>query len=266
MKPPTLPRWGQEATDAIREVFAGDLAGLYLYGSMLDGGNHTGRDLDVLAILAAPVEAVVYREIARRLLLVSSWNPRTRTGNPIELTVVALPDLIPWRYPPRKQFQFGEWLRPELEDGHIERPSDDPDLAILLTMARSRSIALFGPCMARLIDPVPESDIRRAIAEMLPRVIHGLPGDERNVILTLARMWVTLSSGEIVSKDEAASRMLPNVAPTQRPTLDAARRAYLGEIDDDWRVHQDAARVFAEYADHEIRKLISAAGVGLPES
>jgi hypothetical protein len=37
----------------------------------------------------------------------------------------------------------------------------------------------------------------------------ALQRDERNVLLTLARMLVTLETGEIVAKDETVRRTLP---------------------------------------------------------
>jgi streptomycin 3"-adenylyltransferase len=122
-------------------VFREHLHGLYLFGSAVSGGLRPSSDLDLLAIVAAPT-AAQYRKLSRRPLDVSSWCPTTRTGHPIELTVVALSDLVPWRYPPRRQFQFGEWLRSEFERGEISPPSDDPDIAIMLASARANSIEL----------------------------------------------------------------------------------------------------------------------------
>lgn len=44
------------------------------------------------------------------------------------------------------------------------------------------------------------TDIRRAIKESLPVLLEDIKGDEHNVILTLARMWQTVSIGEISPK------------------------------------------------------------------
>ena len=37
-----------------------------------------------------------------------------------------------------------------------------------------------------------------------------LEGDERNIILTLARIWYSVVTGNIVAKDEAAARLYRN--------------------------------------------------------
>jgi len=66
------------------------------------------------------------------------------------------------------------------------------DVAILLTAARSASEPLRGPALDQLSDSVPMPDVRRAIRDSLEPLLGDLVGDERNVLLTLARMVVTL--------------------------------------------------------------------------
>lgn len=80
---------------------------------------------------------------------------------------------------------YGEWLREQFDKGAIPEPTYDPDLAILLSQLRENSINLFGPEATEVIEPVPMTDIRRAIKESLPGLIASIEGDERNVILTM---------------------------------------------------------------------------------
>ncbi len=77
--------------------------------------------------------------------------------------------------------------------------------------------------------------------DSLDPLLDDLVGDERNVLLTLARMIVTLESGEIVSKDEAVRRVLPTVDDHSRAVLAYAAAGYLGEVDDDWTSGSRAA-------------------------
>lgn len=106
---------------------------------------------------------------------------------------------------------YGEWLREQFDKGAIPEPTYDPDLAILLSQLRENSINFFGPEATEVIEPVPMTDIRRAIKESLPGLIASIEGDEHNVILTLARMWLTSSSGRICSKDQAAEWAIPKL-------------------------------------------------------
>jgi aminoglycoside 9-adenylyltransferase len=78
---------------------------------------------------------------------------------------------------------YGEWLREQFDKGAIPEPTYDPDLAILLSQLRENSINLFGPEATEVIEPVPMTDIRRAIKESLPGLIASIEGDEHNVIL-----------------------------------------------------------------------------------
>lgn len=55
-----------------------------------------------------------------------------------------------------------------------------------------------------------------------------LEGDERNIILTLARIWYSVVTGNIVAKDEAASWLIPQLPDEYADTLQAARAEYLG--------------------------------------
>jgi streptomycin 3"-adenylyltransferase len=70
--------------------------------------------------------------------------------------------------------------------------------------------------------------------DSLPDLMKSVKGDERNVILTLARMWVTAVTGEFLPKDEAAKWAVPHLPTEQAALLDLAGRAYRGEYVDKW--------------------------------
>ncbi len=78
------------------------------------------------------------------------------------------------------------------------------------------------------------TDIRRAIRESLPGLLADTAGDERNVVLTLARMWLTAATGDIAPKGMAAEWAEPQVPPEHRALLKYAREGYLGLIEDRW--------------------------------
>ena len=78
-------------------------------------------------------------------------------------------EVRPWRYPPRCDLQYGEWLRDGYERGRLAAPEDHaPDLAPLLTMVLHGNRALFGPPPGTLLDPVPAADLRRAVLAGIP--------------------------------------------------------------------------------------------------
>ena len=218
-----VPSQARDAALEIGKILDGQLVGIYLYGSAVDGGLKPDSDVDLFILVAGTLEQPVRREVIRVTLAVSG-RPERR---PLEITIVSVDDVVPWRYPPRLELQYGEWLREDALRGDPLGPRPSPDLAVLVTQIRGRSVPLEGPPADVVLDPVPEDDLRRAMVESLPSLLEALHADERNVILTLARMWVTVESGEIVPKDVAADRLLPRVERSgSRQILQLARDAY----------------------------------------
>lgn len=72
------------------------------------------------------------------------------------------------------------------------------------------------------------------IKESLPWLIEGIKGDGRNVILSLARMWQTVSIDEISLIDVAAEWALPWLPKEYSTLLNLARKAYREEYVDRW--------------------------------
>lgn len=155
-------------------------------------------------------------------------------ARPVELIVVVQDDVRPWRYPPVCDFLYGEWLREGYERGVLPEPGSSPDLAPLLTMTLAGDTALYGPPPDRLLDPVPLVDLRRAIVAGVPQLLGDLDHDTRNVLLTLARVWTTLATDSIRSKDAAADWAIERLPSEHRAVLAHARAVYLGEEEERW--------------------------------
>ncbi len=230
----TIPKEATQALEIILESLGSAVVGVYLFGSAVKGGLRINSDVDVLVVVNHRLPEITRRELVARLMLVSGKIGNTDSVRPLEVTVINRVDVVPWRYPPKNEFIYGEWLRDEIEQGLIPEPTYDPDLAIVLNQVRSNSISLVGHNASEILDPVPMTDIRRAIMESLPGLIEGIKGDERNVILTLARMWLTAAVGEISPKDVAAEWAIPKLPKEQAALLDLARKAYRGEYVDKW--------------------------------
>jgi predicted nucleotidyltransferase len=248
-----------DQADAVVGVLAsalesGVLLGAYLYGSAVDGGLRPDSDLDLFGVLARRLTPGERRALLDGLLPISGRSTRPPEWRPVELTLVAAEDVVPWRYPPRLDFQYGEWLREEAIAGTLEAPSARPDVAILLTLVRERGRSLVGPAPQTLLDPVPPVDLVRAVQDELQPVLGDIRTDTRNVLLTLARMWCTVETAQIRSKDGAATWALARLHEAHRPLLECARAAYLGEVDDPG-YDQSSAESLAEVMAAEIRAL-----------
>lgn len=216
--------------------------GLYLTGSTCDGGLRPDSDLDILLITRVPLHLSDRRMMIEHLLRYSGRRATTQPGRPIELTSLVLDDITPWRYPAVRDFLFGEWLRDEYEAGVLPHREADPNLSVILTSARRHSLVLMGPPLAELTEPVPREHLTQSMFDALPSLLDGLVGDERNVLLTLARILFTLRTGDIAPKDVAAAEERSTLAPARARILDLAAQAYRGEVQDDWTdLHHEAS-------------------------
>jgi len=229
-----IPKETIQAYKVVEELLGSAVIGVYLFGSAVTSGLRINSDVDVLVVVNQRLTEVVRRKLTDRLMHISGKIGNSDSVRPLEVTVINHGDVVPWRFPPKNEYIYGEWLRNEFENGQIQEPSYDPDLAIVLAQVRKNSVSLFGPDASNILEPVPMTHIRRAIMESLPGLIEGIKGDERNVILTLARMWLTMAVGEITSKDLAAEWAIPQLPKEHATLLNLARKAYLGEYVDKW--------------------------------
>jgi streptomycin 3"-adenylyltransferase len=232
-------------TTLLRSALGEDLLGAYLYGSAVEGGLKPASDLDVLVVTARRTTARQRGALVAGLRPISSRYARPPTWRPVELTIVARPDVVPWRYPPRPDFQSGEWLRAEFDAGD-RRPwqTPSPDLAILLAQVRQTSLPLLGPPAAEFMPEVPPADVARAMTDELGSLLEDLDTDTANVLLTLARIWHTVVTGEFAPKDVAASWAVVRLGePLQ--ALERARETYLAGTHESWDVPIATASVTA---------------------
>ncbi|MDV3126032.1 DUF4111 domain-containing protein [Mycobacterium sp. 21AC1] len=196
----------------------GGVLGVYLYGSTVVGGAQLDSDIDLLVVTREALSVPERESLTRLLLNSSGWKghantlPEAATRRPIELTSFAIGSTRPWEPEPRYDYQFGEWLRHEFLSGMVPGPTNDPDAVLLVATALAGQRTLHGPALSTLIAPVPEEKLRDAALAVIPALREAIVGDERNVLLTLARIAVTVESGRIMSKDAAAEAVVTRLA------------------------------------------------------
>lgn len=234
------PVEADKALGVIKEIFGESLRALYLHGSAVSSGLRPYSDVDLLAVIERPISPEERRSLCDALMKVSGKYPFDPAGRrPLEVLVFLSEDLqMPMVYPVRCEFVYGEWLRQQYEAGESAEPVHDSDLTLVLAQALQHGKPLFGPRAIDCLPAVAGSDIRRAIVESLPALLATLQGDERNVLLTLARMWLTLVTGEFASKDVAANWAASRLPDGPAGILLEARAAYLNGHEVDWRDSQ----------------------------
>ena len=163
----------EQVAALVRDVLGESALGAYVHGSATLSSLRQRSDLDVLAVAQRPTTRAEKEQPDGGLYFPLSSYP----GPPraVELTIVTKPDVRPWRYPPRVDFKYGEWLRDEFERGIVEPAhSEEPDLVTVLTMVLQADWPLFGPPVAEVLDPVPPADYRRAIRSGMDDLAGGL--------------------------------------------------------------------------------------------
>lgn len=84
------------------------------------------------------------------------------------------------------------------------------------------------------------------MVEAIPGLLGDLDTDTTNVVLTLARTWMTLATREIGSKDAAADWALARLSAELCPVLARARHTYVGVEDERWDDLQPRVRPLVE--------------------
>lgn len=243
----------ERLAERLDELDPGGVIGLYVYGSSAASGLRPGSDIDLLLITERSLNDEERTWLVEFLRQFSGRRATVVPGRPLELTSVVLSDVVPWTYPPVCDFLYGEWLRSDFDHGQFPLRCVNPDLAVLLSTVQQHAQLVRGPDPVDLLPPVPPADLFRSLHDGLSPLLEDLVGDERNVLLTLARMIVTLKTGGILSKHEAVRQIVPSLEESDRSVLNLAASGYLGEVEDDWSTMRGPALATATVLAEQIR-------------
>nr|QDF94635.1 aminoglycoside adenyltransferase [Salmonella enterica subsp. enterica serovar Typhimurium] len=236
------------------------LLSVHVYGSALDGGLNPYSDIDLLVTVAAPLNDAVRQALVVDIVEVSASPGQNKALRALEVTIVVHSDIVLWRYPARRELQFGEWQRKDILAGMFVPATTDFDLAIVLTKAKQHSVVLAGSAAKDLFSSVPESDLFKALADTL-KLWNSPPdwaGDERNVVLTLSRICYTAATGKIAPKDVDATWAMARLPAQHQPILLNAKRAHVGQEEDYLPARADQVAALIKFVKYEAVIMIGA--------
>src|SRR5690606_34610762 len=104
----------------------------------------------ILVVVTNPPTFEQRKTLVAQLTSVSGAIGNPQAIRPLELTVITVSDVVPWQFPPRAEFVYGEWLREDFEAGSVPEPVRDPDLAIVLKKVIDNSLPLYGSYAERV--------------------------------------------------------------------------------------------------------------------
>ncbi|QRN03499.1 DUF4111 domain-containing protein [Legionella sp. MW5194] len=244
-----------ECLDLVNKILGDNLLGVYLYGSALVGGLQKYSDIDLFVVTNHATTLSEKNELTKHLLHISGLYMKS-AKRPIEMTVVEKRAVNPWHYPPRFDFQYGEWLRASFEIGDIEPQNYVmPDLALIITQVLLKSQTLFGEQPEKILAPVPYADFIKAMLQDLDRLAADIMDDTRNVLLTLARIWCTLETNTICSKPDAADWVIERLPKTYQAVMNRAKSICIGDENEYWEDIKASLKPCADWMLQEINTI-----------
>lgn len=255
----------EECLELLKNILGKDLLGVYLYGSALLGGLKKFSDIDLFVISNRETTKEEKIELESALLKISGIYAVSKDLKPVELIIVVKSSINPWRYPPQFDFPkfdflYGDWLRKEFEAGVVEpwpNQKKMPNLALIITQLLLSHSVLFGPAPNKLLNPVPYKDFIYATKAEVNFLLKEINSDTRNILLTLARMWSTLKTDTIRSKEDAVSWTIERLPNKYKPVLERAKAILLDKEDEHWKDIKANVKPTAEFMISEIKKLLN---------
>ncbi len=230
--PAGLRRQATALVAGLQAALGDELAGVYLHGSLAMGCFNPQRsDLDVLVATRGRLAAEARPRLARLLLKLSG------VPAPIELSVLSVADLHPWRHPAPYEFHYGEDWRDRTQ-AHLltntwpeaDSTPTDPDLAAHLAVTLARGVSMWGPPAAEVLPTVPASDYIDSILADFRWGRDLLGVNPVYFVLNACRVRAFLAEGRYLSKDEGGAWGLRRLPEAHRPIIRQALRLYRGEL------------------------------------
>ena len=95
-----------EVVGVIERHLEPTLLAVHLYGSAVDGGLKPHSDIDLLVTVTVRLDETTRRALINDLLETSASPGESEILRAVEVTIVVHDDIIPWRYPAKRELQF----------------------------------------------------------------------------------------------------------------------------------------------------------------
>jgi predicted nucleotidyltransferase len=208
----------------VQRILGDELIGMYLHGSLANGGFDEFSDIDVVFVtkeeLSEEMLAALHAMHTQMSEMDSAWA--------VQQEVSYIPQAA------LRRFDRANMHHPHLDRGKgevLHRMDHESDWVIQRHILRERGIVVSGPDPKTLIDPISPNDLRMAVVEGLPLWLNPMLKDPTELnqrgpqsffVLSLCRMLYTLERREILSKQVAAQWALENLEARWKPLIERA--------------------------------------------
>jgi predicted nucleotidyltransferase len=215
--------------EGLGRILGSDLVGVYLHGSAVLGCFGPRSDIDLVAVAARPTPEQDKQALMAVLLEESVPYDHPGGRRPIELDLVLASALRPWQYPATLDFHYSEEFRARFEaTGELDawESLESRDLAAHITVLRRSGQAVSGPPIDSVFPEVPTANYVDALTHDLWWCREQWVQRPHYGVLSIARIWATLATGEPQSKATGANWALPRLPAELRPVLEHGLAVY----------------------------------------
>ena len=208
----------------VKEVLENQFIGMYLFGSLANGGFDNDSDIDVLVMTSAEVSENTFLELAKMHAQFTKIDSPWAT----QIEVSYIPKKAIRRFDPAN-----------MRHPHLDRGSNEKlymlehvnDWIIQRHVVREHGIVLAGPEPKTLVDPVSPNDLRQSVADVWPIWIAPILDDPSIIskrgfqsffVLSVCRVIYTFKYGEIISKKAAMEWAKENLDKCWIPLIERA--------------------------------------------
>jgi predicted nucleotidyltransferase len=211
----------------VQDIVGDQLVGMYLHGSLANGGFDEHSDIDIIVVTDGPISQETFDQLYKMHEMISVIDSPWRN----QLEVSYIPKDALRRFDPSNN-----------KHPHVARGTDEKlrmithgsDWVVERYILRERGITVTGPEPRTLVEAVSRNDLRNAVTRGLPVWLNRIldhpaeiskRGYQSFIVLSLCRILYTLRYGGIVSKPMAVEWAIDNLDSKWKPLIE---RAWIG--------------------------------------
>ena len=208
----------------VEAILGNQWIGMYLFGSLANGGFDAHSDIDVLVVTDGEISNTQFDALKKMHTQINQFDSPWA----IQLEVSYIPHNALRRFDP------GNKVHPHMDRGTNEvlhMKSHESDWIIQRYLLRERGVLVTGPDLKTLIDPIAPSELRQAVIDELPLWADYLldhqstlksRGYQSFCVLSFCRMLYTLQNKAILSKQAAAEWAIGTLDERWKPLIQRA--------------------------------------------